>query len=221
MDDTSFLFPKEGVFCAFGAGGAFRAPARGTFSSAKKYPKRRRGHPGPRMGRQRQFLFSHKQGNAFAADCVCLRLLPRSPLTLSAAAVLVGGAPHHALKGTVETADCRSGGHRFHRPAGEVGECWGRVGVPAPGGGSKTGPSMTLFPKAGSLGAEPLNVFLVTFCTSKKLPPRRVGTSSAQAAHPSLRRLRQSSLAALRLLSPSDPLRWAPAGAPFQGRFYQ
>ena len=97
MDDTSFLFPKEGVFCAFGAGGAFRAPARGTFSSAKKYPKRRRGHPGPHMGRQRQFLFSHKQGMAFAADCVCLRLLPRSPLTLSAGAVAGGRASSPSL----------------------------------------------------------------------------------------------------------------------------
>src|SRR5699024_87215 len=29
--------------------GRFRAPARGTFSTWKKYPKRRRGHPGPRL----------------------------------------------------------------------------------------------------------------------------------------------------------------------------
>ena len=46
-------------------------------------------------------------------------------------------------------------------------------------------------------------------------------SSSAQAAHPSLRRKRQSSLAALCLLSPPDPLRWAPAGAPLYRHGWQ
>ena len=32
-------------------GAVSRLRTRGTFSTAKKYPKRRRGHPGPRMGR--------------------------------------------------------------------------------------------------------------------------------------------------------------------------
>ena len=41
-------------------------------------------------------------------------------------------------------------------------------------------------------------------------------TSSTQVTHRSFRRKRQNSLVPLRLLSPPDPLRWAPAGAPKQ-----
>ena len=40
------------------------------------------------------------------------------------------------------------------------------------------------------------------------------GTSSSQAPHPSLLRGRKSSLAALLVLSPSNPLHWALMGAP-------
>ena len=56
------------------------------------------------------------------------------------------------------------------RPSGAVGRVPGFVGNPAAGPVGEINPSATLFQNLGSLGVEPLSVFLVTFCTSKKLP---------------------------------------------------
>ena len=47
------------------------------------------------------------------------------------------------------------------------------------------------------------------------------GLASAQAPHPSSRRKRQASLAALRLLLPRQTLRWFASERPLRGRFFQ
>ncbi len=57
------------------------------------------------------------------------------------------------------------------RPAGVLSRAPGSVGNRSADIVSQIALSTTLFPKLGFLGAEPLSVFLVTFCTSKKLPP--------------------------------------------------
>ena len=56
------------------------------------------------------------------------------------------------------------------RPAGVLSRAPGSVGNRSADIVSQIALSTTLIPKPGFLGAEPLSVFLVTFCTSKKLP---------------------------------------------------
>ena len=64
------------------------ASGRGTFSTAKKYPKRRRGHPGPRVGRPWRLSLLPSADSGFRCE-TCLSA-PLSALTAPLRAAPVG-----------------------------------------------------------------------------------------------------------------------------------
>ena len=128
------------------------------------------------------------QNGAWASSCLCASFRAFrfarpylggqqshfSPLTAPAAVGEGAGfpIPHRTInsKRQREATALLSWRPLHNRPAGVVWQMPGFVGNPATDILSDINPSTTLFPNLGSLGVKPLSVFLVTFCTSKKLP---------------------------------------------------